>query len=122
MPPVGALLCFGFFLLVGDLIDMAIDQTITLRGIGGIVVSPAFIAYMVWVMRTWRSGGVVPRPLARQPVRRWKRWLLVQLPPFAGVTLLGGLPGGWITLTSAVTMGVWMWFMLARTRVASWRN
>ncbi|QIS18010.1 hypothetical protein [Nocardia terpenica] len=111
VPSVGALLCFGFFFLIGDAIDMPIDRTITIRGVAGIVVTLAFGAFMTWVLREWRNGGVVPRSLAEQPVQRWKRAALGGLPPFVAVTLLDDT-------ACAVIMGAWMWFQLTQPRAA----
>ncbi|MGW5109242.1 hypothetical protein [Nocardia sp. NPDC004123] len=118
VPTAGALLCFCSFFLIGDAVAMPIDRAITVRGVAGIVVTVAFGAFVAWVLREWRNGGVVPRSLAEQPVQRWKRVALGWLPPFVGVTLLGAMPG-WMTIASAVIMGAWMWFQLTQPRAAS---
>ncbi|GAB2506747.1 hypothetical protein GCM10027167_04060 [Nocardia heshunensis] len=118
VPTVGALLCFGTFLLIGDAVAMPIDRAITARGVAGIVVTLAFCLFVSRVLREWRNGGVVPRSLAEQPVRRWKRVAVGWLPPFVGVTLLGAMPG-WLTIASAVIMGAWMWFQLSQPRAES---
>lgn len=115
VPPVAALLCFGFLFLFGYTVEMFVDATITLAGVAGIVATAAFIAFMVWQWRTWRSGGVVPRLRSYRSGQRWKQVLLGWLPPFIGVSVLGGVPG-WPTLAGAVITSVWLWFQLAPSR------
>ncbi|MEV6773731.1 hypothetical protein AB0N05_34360 [Nocardia sp. NPDC051030] len=114
VPPVAALLCFGTFFLFGDMIDMLVDRTITVRGVAGIVVGVAFGFFMPWVIRAWRNGGVVPRSLADEPLQRWKRTAL-GLTPFVAFALLSDS-------AFALVMGVWVWIQLARPRIALWRN
>ncbi|WP_328392014.1 hypothetical protein [Nocardia sp. NBC_00416] len=115
VPSLAALLCFGTFFLIGDTIGMLFDWTITVRGVAGIVVAPAFGLFLAWVIRAWRTGGVMPRPLAEEPAQRWKRVALGGLPPAVAFVFFSGS-------AFALVMGVWMWVQLARPRVALWRN
>ncbi|MFB8003413.1 hypothetical protein [Nocardia sp. NPDC056000] len=113
--PVGALLCFGAFFLIGDTIGMLVDRTITARGVAGIVATLALGLFIAWVIRSWRNGGVVPRSLAEEPVRGWKRTASGDLVPSVAFVFLSD--GAF-----ALVMGVWTWLRLARRRVTAWRN